>query len=114
MVALAAAEAASVDVRNPAGSDVGTGQALPERSRLLACPLPPRPKELTVVKRPDTMNAFEFAVLSGLRAAQLHRGCTPRVEPSEKVAITAQREVAEHKVLLLRETPVVPISEPIE
>jgi DNA-directed RNA polymerase subunit K/omega len=45
------------------------------------------------------MNAFEFAVLSGLRAAQLHRGCTARVEQSPKVAVTAQREVAERKVL---------------
>ena len=35
-----------------------------------------------MVKRPDGMNVFEFAVLSGLRAAQLHRGCTPRVEQS--------------------------------
>ena len=52
-----------------------------------------------MIKRPDDMNAFEFAVLSGLRAAQLHRGCTPRVEQSPKVAVTAQREVAERKVL---------------
>jgi DNA-directed RNA polymerase subunit K/omega len=44
------------------------------------------------------MNAFEFAVLSGLRAAQLHRGCTPRVPQSMKVAVTAQHEVAERKV----------------
>jgi DNA-directed RNA polymerase subunit K/omega len=51
-----------------------------------------------VIKRPDDMNAFEFAVLSGLRAAQLHRGCIPRVEQSPKVAVTAQREVAERKV----------------
>jgi len=49
------------------------------------------------------MNAFEFVVLSGLRAAQLHRGCTPRVEQSPKVAVTAQQEVAERKVLGLRE-----------
>jgi len=42
-----------------------------------------------MVKRPDGMNAFEFAVLSGLRATQLYRGCTPRVPPSEKVAVTA-------------------------
>jgi DNA-directed RNA polymerase subunit K/omega len=52
-----------------------------------------------MVKRPDDMNAFEFVVLSGLRVAQLHRGCTPRVEQSEKVAVTAQHEVAERKVL---------------
>lgn len=55
-----------------------------------------------MVKRPDGMNAFEFAVLSGLRAAQLHRGCTPRVAQSCKVAVTAQHEVAERKVLPLR------------
>ena len=51
-----------------------------------------------MVKRPDGMNVFEFAVLSGLRAAQLHRGCTPRVERSPKVAVTAQQEVAARKV----------------
>jgi DNA-directed RNA polymerase subunit K/omega len=56
-----------------------------------------------MVKRPDDMNAFEFAVVSGLRAAQLHRGCTPRVERCPKVAVTAQHEVAEGKVLAVRE-----------
>jgi DNA-directed RNA polymerase subunit K/omega len=45
------------------------------------------------------MNAFEFAVVAGLRAAQLQRGCTPRVERSEKNAVTAQHEVAQRKVL---------------
>ena len=57
-----------------------------------------------MVKRPTGMNAFEFAVLSGLRAAQLHRGCTPRVEQSHKVAVTAQHEIAERKVLRLHDT----------
>lgn len=52
-----------------------------------------------MVRRPDGMNAFEFSVLSGLRAAQLHRGCTPRVPRSLKVAVTAQQEVAERKVV---------------
>lgn len=52
-----------------------------------------------MIRRPDGMNAFEFSVLSGLRAAQLHRGCTPRVPQSLKVAITAQHEVAERKVV---------------
>jgi DNA-directed RNA polymerase subunit K/omega len=56
-----------------------------------------------MVKRPDHMNPFEFVVLSGLRAAQLNRGCTPRVEQSPKVAVTAQQEVAEHKVMPIRE-----------
>jgi len=56
-----------------------------------------------MVRRPGDMNAFEFVVLSGLRAAQLHRGCAPRVEQSPKVAVTAQHEVAERKVMPLRE-----------
>ena len=52
-----------------------------------------------MVRRPDGMNTFEFVVLSALRAAQLQRGCTPRVEQSAKKSVTAQREVAEGKVL---------------
>jgi DNA-directed RNA polymerase subunit K/omega len=52
-----------------------------------------------MVKRPDGMNAFEFSVLSGLRAAQLSRGCTPRVLSSAKSAVTAQHEIAERKVV---------------
>jgi DNA-directed RNA polymerase subunit K/omega len=54
-----------------------------------------------MVKRPDDMNRFEFAVLAGLRAVQLHRGCTPLVERSNKVAVTAQNEIAHRKVLPL-------------
>jgi DNA-directed RNA polymerase subunit K/omega len=49
------------------------------------------------------MNAFEFAVVAGLRAAQLQRGCTARVERSQKHAVTAQQEVAQRQV---RRTPV--------
>ena len=52
-----------------------------------------------MVRRPTDMHAFEFVVLSALRAAQLQRGCTPRVEQSPKLAVTAQHEVAERKVL---------------
>jgi hypothetical protein len=51
-----------------------------------------------VVHRPAEFNAFEFAVVAGLRAAQLARGCTPRVKASARGAITAQMEVAERKV----------------
>jgi|tagenome__1003787_1003787.scaffolds.fasta_scaffold19269490_1 DNA-directed RNA polymerase subunit K/omega len=51
-----------------------------------------------MVKRPDDMNRFEFAVLAALRAVQLHRGCTPLVERSPKVAVTAQNEIANRKV----------------
>jgi len=62
----------------------------------------PKPQLVRVgnmVKRPDGMNAFEFSVLSGLRAAQLQRGCAPRVPASPKVAVTAQHEVAERQVV---------------
>ena len=52
-----------------------------------------------MVKRPDGLNAFEFCVVSALRAAQLQRGCTPRVSPCEKMAVTAQHEVAQRKVV---------------
>jgi DNA-directed RNA polymerase subunit K/omega len=52
-----------------------------------------------MVKRPDGIGAVEFSVLSGLRAAQLQRGCTPRVPSGYKVAVTAQQEVAEQKVI---------------
>jgi DNA-directed RNA polymerase subunit K/omega len=55
-----------------------------------------------MVRRPADMNAFEFVVLSALRAAQLQRGCTPRVEQSPKLAVTAQHEVAERKVMALQ------------
>jgi DNA-directed RNA polymerase subunit K/omega len=44
------------------------------------------------------MNTFEFVVVSALRAAQLQRGCTPRVEQCAKTSVTAQHEVAEGKV----------------
>lgn len=39
-------------------------------------------------------NSFEFAVIAGLRAAQLARGCIPRVPRASKVTVTARREVA--------------------
>ena len=48
-----------------------------------------------MIKRPVGSNPFEFAVVSGLRAAQLMRGCIPRVERgTDKVITTAQAEVA--------------------
>jgi len=52
-----------------------------------------------VVQRPVELKAFEFAVLAGLRAAQLARGCTPRVHSASKLAVIAQLEVAEGKIV---------------
>jgi hypothetical protein len=47
-----------------------------------------------VIHRPDGIGAFQFAVLASLRAAQLCRGCVPRIEAGHCVAVTAQMEVA--------------------
>jgi DNA-directed RNA polymerase subunit K/omega len=65
-----------------------------------------------VVQRPPGFNQFEFVVLSGLRAAQLMRGCTPRVASAHKVITTAQMEVAEWKVVRAPLVPVVPPARP--
>ena len=59
-----------------------------------------------MVHRPLHLNAFEFAVLAGLRASQLTRGCTPRVDGSVKLAVIAQREIAEGKVVRVVGDPV--------
>ena len=52
-----------------------------------------------MVQRPLELKAFEFAVLAGLRAAQLARGCTPRVTCGANVGVTAQIEVATGKIV---------------
>jgi len=51
-----------------------------------------------VIQRPPGVGAFEFVILATLRAAQLIRGCTPKVEGGHKPIITAQFEVAAGKV----------------
>lgn len=52
-----------------------------------------------MVHRPADFSAFEFVVMSGLRAAQLMRGCVPRIESAHKTIVTAQMEVASRKVV---------------
>lgn len=47
-----------------------------------------------MVNRPVHMNAYEFVVLSALRAQQLLAGCVPRVEGDHSAATMAQMEVA--------------------
>lgn len=60
-----------------------------------------------MIHRPTNMGAFQFVVLAALRAAQLTRGCVPRVDGHHKAAITAQIEVAEGKIT---QAPVVPLA----
>jgi DNA-directed RNA polymerase omega subunit len=60
------------------------------------------------MRRQEIGNAFEFVVVASLRAKQLMRGCTPRVqvtESSPKPARIAQREVLEGLVKKLEDTP---------
>jgi DNA-directed RNA polymerase subunit K/omega len=55
-----------------------------------------------VIERPIGLGAFQFVVLSTLRAAQLMRGCTPRVDGGvHKHTTVAQFEVAAGKVQAL-------------
>jgi hypothetical protein len=51
------------------------------------------------IHRPPDIGAFEFAVLAGLRAAQLMRGCTPKIGGAHTVAVMAQMEVAAGRVI---------------
>ena len=53
---------------------------------------------MKVTDRAKINNAFEFVTLSGERARQLLKGCTPRTEGSLKPARLAQKEVMEGKV----------------
>jgi hypothetical protein len=46
-----------------------------------------------MIHRPPETNAFEFVRVATLRAAQLMRGCSPRVAPSHRSVVTAQLEV---------------------
>jgi len=62
-------------------------------------------KEVHVVSRPNGTNAFEFVVVSALRAAQLMKGCTPRVPAGYKHIVTAQLEVAAGKVAKIVDEP---------
>jgi hypothetical protein len=61
-----------------------------------------------VINRPEGMGAFQFVVLATLRAAQLIRGCRPRVDGTHKATVTAQVEVAEGKVTQLIGAPAAP------
>ncbi len=62
-----------------------------------------------MIQRPDGMGKFEFVILSKLRAAQLMRGCIPRVEGGHKPTVTAQYEVAEGKVTQATVNPAITI-----
>jgi hypothetical protein len=53
------------------------------------------------------LGAFQFVVLAKLRAAQLIRGCIPKIKGTHKATITAQVEVAQGKVMQVFAAPAV-------
>lgn len=58
-----------------------------------------------MIQRPPGVGAFEFVILAALRAEQLIRGCTPRIDGGHKPIMTAQFEVAEGKVAGIAHVP---------
>jgi DNA-directed RNA polymerase subunit K/omega len=51
-----------------------------------------------MVTRPPHLNAYQFVVVSALRAQQLLSGCVPRLPGDHSPATMAQMEVAEGRV----------------
>lgn len=56
-----------------------------------------------MIRPPYPMGTFQFVTLAALRAAQLTRGCRPRVDGDHNTAVTAQLEIAEGKVAATRD-----------
>ena len=50
------------------------------------------------MQRPSGIGAFQFVVLASLRAAQLGRGCLPKVDGEHRSTVIAQLEVSLGKV----------------
>jgi hypothetical protein len=50
------------------------------------------------MQRPAGIGAFEFVILASLRAAQLMRGCRPKIDGFHKNTVIAQLEVAQGMV----------------
>ena len=69
-----------------------------------------------MIRPPLEMGKFEFVAIAALRAAQLTRGCRPRVDGDHTTAVLAQREVAEGKVNATNGKAELPVSvdEPID
>jgi DNA-directed RNA polymerase subunit K/omega len=52
------------------------------------------------------VNKFEFVVVSGARAKQLLRGCTPKTVGTEKLVRLAMKEIKEEKIAVVRASDV--------
>ena len=67
-------------------------------------------RRIPLTRRPPAIGAFEFVILSALRAAQLMRGCIPKVERAHKLTTTAQWEVASGKIVNIYDASLAPRS----
>jgi len=65
-----------------------------------------------VIQRPASIGAFEFVVLAQLRAAQLLRGCRPKVDGAHRAAVTAQLEISAGRVAATKDAPAEAAIEP--
>ena len=73
-------------------------------------PRVPAVRRIPLTRRPAAIGAFEFVVLSALRAAQLMRGCIPKVQGAHKLTTTAQWEVASGKIVNIYDASLAPPS----
>ena len=60
-----------------------------------------------MIQRPTHIGAFQFVVVASLRAAQLTRGCLPKVDGLHKVIVTAQLEVSEGRIAAVDAPPAI-------
>src|SRR5262245_12196732 len=58
-----------------------------------------------VIQRPPGVGTFQFVVIATLRAAQLMRGCRPKVDGVHKATVIAQLEVSAGKVMQVFNMP---------
>jgi DNA-directed RNA polymerase subunit K/omega len=66
-------------------------------------------ERLVMVSRPYEMNAFEFVVVSTLRAQQLMKGCIPHLDGVHKATTMAQMEVSAGKIARKAEDSIVDV-----
>ena len=69
-----------------------------------------REERHTMVTRPPSLNAYQFVVVSALRAHQLMDGCVPLMSGDHKATTMAQMEVSAGKVARVDDGSIVPVN----
>lgn len=73
-------------------TSLGRASGLDAKRKTIVSVVDEQEGEMTV--RPAHLNAYEFVVVSALRAQQLMAGCTPRLPGIHSASTMAQMEVA--------------------